>query len=189
MKTKLIVGLGNPGKAYEKTRHNAGFWLLDEMIGASAFSLDKKIGALLAESIIAGQKIIWAKPQTYMNLSGDAVQKILHFHKWQADEMLVVHDELDFAPGVCRLKEGGGHGGHNGLRDIIQKTGQKNFLRLRLGIGHPGRADQVAHYVLQKPAKAEEAALLNSFKQAENAIHLLLNKDLATAMQTLHSQA
>lgn len=185
MPIQLIVGLGNPGDKYTKTRHNAGFWLLDNL--STNFRYDKKFNADFAEMVIGGQKIYLLKPLTFMNLSGDAVQKALQFYKISPKNMLVAHDELDFPAGKCKLKKGGGHGGHNGLRDIIAKTGSKDFLRLRIGIDHPGDARQVANYVLKPPSKIEQTAIDNSLMDAERAINILMKDGLEAAMLKLHS--
>ncbi len=185
MPIKLIVGLGNPGDKYTKTRHNAGFWFLNEL--STDFRYDKKFNAEFAETSISGHKVYLLKPLTFMNLSGDAVQKALQFYKIPAQSMLVAHDELDFVPGVAKLKKGGGHGGHNGLRDIISKVGGKDFLRLRVGIGHPGDARQVANYVLKAPSATERQAISNSLMDAERAIDLLFSDGIEAAMQRLHS--
>ncbi len=183
--TLLIVGLGNPGDKYVKTRHNAGFWLLDAL--SSDFRYDKKFNAELAEVLINGKKVFLLKPLTFMNLSGDAVQKVMQFYKISPENMLVAHDELDFPAGVCKLKKGGGHGGHNGLRDIIAKIGSKDFLRLRIGIDHPGDSRQVANYVLKSPSKIERQAIDNSLMDAERAIDVLIQSGVEAAMLKLHS--
>ncbi len=185
MPIQLIVGLGNPGDKYAKTRHNAGFWLLDSL--SSDFRYDKKFNADFAETFIGGQKVYLLKPLTFMNLSGDAVQKALQFYKISPNNMLVAHDELGFPAGKCKLKQGGGHGGHNGLRDIIAKTGSKDFLRLRIGIDHPGDARQVANYVLKSPSKIEQTAIDNSLMDAERAVDILMKDGIEAAMQKLHS--
>lgn len=185
MPIQLIVGLGNPGDKYAKTRHNAGFWFLDNL--SNDFRYDKKFNAEFAETVIGGQKIYLLKPLTFMNLSGDAVQKAVQFYKISPDKMLVAHDELDFPAGKCKLKKGGGHGGHNGLRDIIAKTGNKDFLRLRIGIDHPGDARQVANYVLKAPSKIDQQAIDNSLMDAERAIDTLIKDGVEAAMLKLHS--
>ncbi len=185
MPVQLIVGLGNPGNKYTKTRHNAGFWLLDKL--SFHFRYDKKFNAEITEILIGGHKVYLLKPLTFMNLSGDAVQKVLQFYKIIPENMLVAHDELDFPAGQCRLKKGGGHGGHNGLRDIIAKTGSRDFLRLRIGIDHPGDARQVANYVLKPPSKIDQQAIANSLMDAEQAIELLIKDGIETAMLKLHS--
>ncbi len=185
MTIKMIVGLGNPGDKYAKTRHNAGFWFLDEL--ADTFRYDKKFNAEVAEIRHGDEKILLVKPLTFMNLSGDAVQKALQFYKISAAELLVAHDELDFAAGVCRFKKGGGHGGHNGLRDIVAKIGGGDFLRLRIGIDHPGNAKAVANYVLKPPSKEDFQRIEQSLWEAQKALKTLLNDGLAAAMQELHS--
>ncbi len=190
MTIQLIVGLGNPSDKYAKTRHNAGFWLLDALATSNGlrWRYDKKFTADIAEYPCGGRKILLLKPLTFMNLSGDAVQKALQFYKIPPTAMLVVHDELDFAAGVAKLKQGGGHGGHNGLRDIIGKTGSRDFLRLRIGIDHPGDARQVANYVLKPPSKDDQQAIDNSLMDAERAVGVLLKDGVEAAMQKLHSQ-
>ncbi|PID62866.1 MAG: aminoacyl-tRNA hydrolase [Gammaproteobacteria bacterium] len=190
MTIQLIVGLGNPGDKYAKTRHNAGFWLLDALVSANGlrWRYDKKFNAEVAEWHRGLSKIILLKPLTFMNLSGDAVQKALQFYKIPATAMLVAHDELDFAAGIAKLKQGGGHGGHNGLRDIIAKTGEKGFLRLRLGIDHPGDARQVANYVLKAPSKDDKAGIDNALIDAERAVEVLLDSGPEAAMLKLHSR-
>ncbi|MGY0399626.1 MAG: aminoacyl-tRNA hydrolase [Ostreibacterium sp.] len=185
MSIRLIVGLGNPGDKYIKTRHNAGFWLLDNL--SSHFSFDKKFNADTAEIVIAGKKIYLLKPLTFMNLSGDAVQKAQKFYKIPSSLMLVAHDELDFPPGICKLKKGGGHGGHNGLRDIITKTKSRDFVRLRIGIDHPGDVQQVADYVLKPPSKRDGQVIENSLIEATRAIDTLIEKGIEAAMLKLHS--
>ncbi len=147
---KLIVGLGNPGRQYEKTRHNAGFLFLDVLNEkfAGQWRLDSAFNAAVGEVFVGADKVLLQKPLTYMNKSGDAVAKMARYYKIKPEEMLVVHDELDFEFGVVRLKKGGGHAGHNGLRDIIQKFGDRGFYRLRVGIGRPPAGWKVADYVL-----------------------------------------
>ncbi len=185
MPMQLIVGLGNPGDKYIKTRHNAGFWFLDKL--SAHFRYEKKFNAECAEITLNGQKIYLLKPLTFMNLSGDAVQKILQFYKISPENMLVAHDELDFPAGKCRLKKGGGHGGHNGLRDIITKIGNSDFLRLRIGINHPGDARQVADYVLKAPSKIDRQAINNALMDAERVIKILSRDGIEAAMLALHS--
>jgi len=146
----LIVGLGNPGSKYQRTRHNAGFLFLDylhDVLGASQWQRHRQFHAEFAECYVAGKKIMLIKPQTFMNLSGDAVQAFMHFHKLSAEQLLVVHDEIDLPFGAVKFKKGGGHAGHNGLRDIIAKCGDSAFYRLRLGIGRPINGS-VADFVL-----------------------------------------
>ena len=185
MPIKLIVGLGNSGEQYLKTRHNAGFWFLDEL--SNGFRYDKKFNAQYAEMYLSGKKIHLLKPCTFMNLSGDAVQKVMNFYDIFPEKMLVAHDELDFDTGVCKLKKGGGHGGHNGLRDIISKTASKEFLRLRIGINHPGDAKKVSSYVLKPPAKKDKSLIYGALYKAERAIRILIEEGTEPAMQFLHS--
>ncbi len=151
------------------------------------FRLDKKFNALVCKTIIGNQEIILLKPMSFMNLSGDPVQKALHFYKIPVSEMLVIHDELDFQAGLMKLKQGGGHAGHNGLRDIISKTGSNDFLRLRVGIDRPPHSGQVANYVLKQPSKADSQLIKDNFINAENAINILIKEDLSKAMLYLHS--
>ena len=156
----LIVGLGNPGSKYDQTRHNAGFWLVDDLAKEFGATLknETKYNADIAKAQI-GDRVVWLmKPQTYMNLSGKSVGPFANFYKIPADRILVVHDELDFAAGVARLKKGGGAGGHNGVTDIAQKLGSKEFYRMRIGIGRPDDPARVESWVLQRPdADAERA--------------------------------
>ncbi len=162
---KMIVGLGNPGPEYLMTRHNAGFWFVDALANklSLGFSQDKKSQSELCR-YQSGSNVCWiCKPQTYMNDSGAAVQALSSYYKISMDQIMVVHDEIDLPPGTTRLKEGGGHGGHNGLRDIIQRTGDKDFLRLRVGVGHPGSKDKVVPYVLGRASADEEDKILASF--------------------------
>ena len=156
---RLIVGLGNPGDKYQKNRHNIGFIVLDALADQNGFSpWREKFDGLIADGAINGQKIILLKPQTYMNLSGNAVQKTIQFYKIKPEEILVIHDELELPPGKMRIKQGGGHGGHNGLKDIDRHVG-KNYHRMRLGIGRPpagSHEDAVSNYVLSDFAKADQ---------------------------------
>ena len=162
---KLVVGLGNPGHQYEKTRHNVGFIFLDELgftyrAGWSAMS---QFQGEVASCVIAGQQLILLKPQTFMNKSGGAVGKLLRYYKIKPEQMLVVHDELELAEGVCKLKRDGGHAGHNGLRDIIANIDSRDFYRLRIGIGRPQIGANIADYVLSKPSQ-------DGLIQLENAV-------------------
>lgn len=165
---KLIVGLGNPGPQYLMTRHNAGFWFLDAL--ASKFSLSFAPEKKFQSEVCRYQKgsiDCWlCKPQTFMNDSGAAVQALMNYYKISMDEVMVVHDEIDLPPGTTRLKKDGGHGGHNGLRDIIQRTGSSAFLRLRIGVGHPGSKDKVVPYVLGRASANEEDDIIDSFSLA-----------------------
>ncbi|MEN2429071.1 aminoacyl-tRNA hydrolase [Comamonas sp. F1-6] len=167
---KLFVGLGNPGPEYEDTRHNAGFWWIDALARELKVSLvpERSYWGLMARTSIHGQTVWLLEPQTFMNLSGKSVGALARFFKIQPEEILVVHDELDFEPGVVKLKLGGSHGGHNGLRDIHAQLGSPNYWRLRVGIGHPGHKGEVASWVLKKPApdqlKLIEDAIAHSLK-------------------------
>ena len=167
---KLFVGLGNPGPEYEDTRHNAGFWWIDALARELKVNLvpERSYWGLMARTSIHGQSIWLLEPQTFMNLSGKSVGTLARFFKIQPEEILVVHDELDFEPGVVKLKLGGSHGGHNGLRDIHAQLGSPNYWRLRVGIGHPGHKGEVASWVLKKPApdqlKLIEDAITHSLK-------------------------
>jgi len=165
---KMIVGLGNPGPEYLMTRHNAGFWFVDALANklSLSFSQDKKSQSEICR-YQSGSTDCWiCKPQTYMNDSGLSVQALCSYYKIPMDQVMVVHDEIDLPPGITRLKEGGGHGGHNGLRDIIQRTGDKDFMRLRIGVGHPGSKDKVVPYVLGRASADEENKILESFSLA-----------------------
>lgn len=162
---KLIVGLGNPGPDYLMTRHNAGFWFVDALANklSLTFSSDKKSQSELCR-YQSGSIDCWiCKPQTFMNESGYSVQALCSYYKIPIDQVLVAHDEIDLPPGTTRLKEGGGHGGHNGLRDIIQRTGNKDFMRLRIGVGHPGSKDKVVPFVLGRAPAKEEEMIIDSF--------------------------
>lgn len=167
---KLFVGLGNPGPEYEDTRHNAGFWWIDALARELKVTLvpERSYWGLMARTTINGQNVWLLEPQTFMNLSGKSVGALARFFKIQPEEVLVVHDELDFEPGTVKLKQGGSHGGHNGLRDIHAQLGSPNYWRLRVGIGHPGDKSEVANWVLKKPApdqmKLIEDSIIHSLK-------------------------
>lgn len=191
---KLIVGLGNPGEKYARTRHNAGFWFVDELArryGGQFRSEPKHQGeiARIRVSAEGGAALeIWLlKPSTYMNKSGGAIASLSHFYKVTPGEVLVAHDELDLEAGIARLKLGGGHGGHNGLRDTIAAIGAE-FWRLRLGIGHPGHKDLVLDYVLQRGSAADERAIEASINKAADALPVLLGQGAEKAMNRLHTQ-
>ena len=187
---RLIVGLGNPGAEYEKTRHNAGFWLLDELawqLKASLKPESKFFGEAARASHPAGGELWLLKPATFMNLSGQAVGALARFYKIAPEEVLVVHDELDLEPGVARFKQGGGHGGHNGLKDIIAKLGTPNFWRLRLGIGHPGDRSEVVNFVLKKPRTEEQTLIDDAIARALRELPTAVTGDFAAAMKALHT--
>jgi peptidyl-tRNA hydrolase, PTH1 family len=184
---RLIVGLGNPGKEYERTRHNAGFWLVERFAVQSGVALrkDGKYQALVGR---LGSNGAWlVLPQSFMNASGRAVQMLAGFFKIPAAEILVVHDELDFAPGLAKMKQGGGIAGHNGLRDISHRLGSHDYWRLRLGIGHPGDKNVVADYVLNKPSAEDREAIDGAIGRSMEVLPQCLAGDMQGAMQKLHS--
>ena len=183
---RLVVGLGNPGKEYERTRHNAGFWLVERFAQTSGFTLrkDPKFKALVGKNAAGAWFLL---PQSFMNLSGQPVQMLAGFFKFKPEEILVVHDELDFAPGVARLKQGGGIAGHNGLRDISQRLGSHDYWRLRVGVGKPPAGAEGADYVLQKPAAEDKAAIDQAIDRALAVLPEMLTGDMQTAIQKLHS--
>lgn len=186
---KLIVGLGNPGREYEATRHNAGFWWVDELARANGvnFKAESKFHGLVARATLHGHEVHLLKPQTFMNVSGRAVVAQALFYKILPDQILVVHDELDLPPGSAKLKLGGGHGGHNGLKDIIAQLGTKDFWRLRVGIGHPGERSEVVNYVLNAPRKEEQTLIEDAMKRAQDVAPLVIEGKLEAAMLKLHS--
>jgi PTH1 family peptidyl-tRNA hydrolase len=186
---KIIAGLGNPGSKYERTLHNAGFWFVDALARkfGGDFRHDKKFDAETCR-ISVGRDEIWiAKPQSYMNDSGRPVRALLDYYRIDAGELLVAHDEIDLPPGTLRLKQGGGHGGHNGLRDIIRHCGP-DFMRLRIGVGHPGSKDLVTGYVLKPGSPETEAAIERNIDDALAVMPVLLDEGLNAAMKTLHTR-
>ncbi|NNF97692.1 MAG: aminoacyl-tRNA hydrolase [Halobacteria archaeon] len=185
----LIVGLGNPGPEYEHTRHNAGFWFVDAVARAQGapFRMEKKFHGEVARFYAGGHDIWLLKPDTFMNNSGQAVQALARFYKIDLAHILVAHDDLDLPPGTARLKQGGGHGGHNGLRDIISKMGGNGFQRLRLGIGHPGDKNRVTGHVLKKSSSDDQVEIERAIEQAMNVLPDVINGDLQKAMNQLHS--
>lgn len=186
----LIVGLGNPGRQYEDTRHNAGAWLVERLARQhnASLSTDAKAPARTTRISLHGHDLRLLIPTTFMNISGQAVAPFAHFFKIAPERILVVHDELDLPPGTAKLKQGGGHGGHNGLRDIIGKLGNNaNFGRLRIGIGHPGSADKVSGYVLGKAPPTEQRMIDDAISEAIAILPDLLNGHANKAMNRLHS--
>jgi PTH1 family peptidyl-tRNA hydrolase len=186
---KLIVGLGNPGREHETSRHNAGFWWLDEFArthGAN-FRENGKFHGLVARIALHGHEIHLLKPQTFMNVSGRAVGALAQFYRIVPQHILVAHDELDLPPGSIKLKLGGGHGGHNGLKDIIAHLGTPDFWRLRIGIGHPGKRSEVSNYVLNAPRREERVLIDESMQRAHEVIPLIVEGRLEAAMLKLHS--
>ncbi len=186
---RLVVGLGNPGSQYSRTRHNAGFWFADEWAARLGvrFRHEARWQADVATTEMAGETIHLVKPMAFMNRSGQPVGSLARFLKLVADQILVVHDELDFDPGVVRLKVGGGHGGHNGLRDIIAVLGNPGFVRLRFGIGRPSDPRPTADYVLSKPDTIDEGKILGAARRVLDDIDLLCAGDLDPMMARLHS--
>ena len=187
---RLIVGLGNPGQAYEGTRHNAGAFFIAELARRAGTTLltEAKFFGQMARITLAGRDLRLLVPSTFMNESGKSVAVAANFFRIPPDEILIAHDELDIPPGQARFKHGGGHGGHNGLRDIIPALGGKQeFHRLRIGIGHPGHASKVSGYVLAKPSVGDRQAIDQIIDEAVDALPLLLNGDAVKAMTRLHS--
>lgn len=186
---QLIVGLGNPGEEYARTRHNAGFWLLDVLAACHGgrFRMERKFNAEVAMLSIAGNDVRLLKPATFMNRSGQPIQAAATYLKIPPECILVAHDDLDLPPGVARLKHGGGAGGHNGLKDAIAHLGPA-FWRLRLGIGHPGNRAEVIDYVLNRASREEEALIRGAVEDAAEVIPVLLGSGDQPAMLRLHSQ-
>lgn len=185
---KLVVGLGNPGSEYQHTRHNVGFWWVDAAAQALRTRLvaERAYFGLAARALHDGATVWLLQPQTFMNLSGKSVAALARFFKITPQEILVVHDELDLPPGQMRLKLGGGHAGHNGLRDIVAQLGSADFWRLRLGIGHPGTREEVADYVLRKPVPAERDLIERAVGESIATLELLLGARMEQAMMKLH---
>ncbi len=185
---RLVVGLGNPGKDYERTRHNAGFWLVERFAAANGIALrkDGKFQALVGRHEPSGAWLL--EPQSFMNASGRAVQMLAGFFKIKPEEILVVHDELDFPPGVAKMKQGGGIAGHNGLKDISQRIGSHDYWRLRIGVGKPPAGAEGADFVLQRPSAEEKAAIDAAIDKALSVLPLCLSGDLQTAMHKLHTE-
>lgn len=186
---KLIVGLGNPGSKYEETRHNAGFLLLDEIARAynATFTAEKKFQGEVARVMIGNHDIRLLKPTTFMNLSGESVQPMANFFRIEPEQILVAHDELDIPPGTVRLKKSGGHGGHNGLRDIIKHLG-RDFWRVRLGIGHPGDAKKVVSFVLKRAPSSEADLLTRAIDDVVREMPGIAAGEMEKAMQVLHTK-
>ena len=187
---KLIVGLGNPGDKYKDTRHNAGEWLVERLAQRFNFSLkeESKFFGKTARAVINGQEIRFLVPTTVMNLSGKAVGALATFYRIQPEQILIAHDELDLPPGTVKIKLGGGHGGHNGLRDsIAQLSNNKNFYRLRVGIGHPGDKNLVAAYVLSKPSPTDLTLIDKALEEATDCVEVLLKDGINKATNRLNS--
>ncbi len=192
MSIKLIIGLGNPGDKYAKTRHNVGFWFIDELANryGASFKAESKFSGEVAKANIegtSGNHSVWLlKPSTFMNRSGLAAHQISSFYKIPVDQMLVAYDELDLPVGTVRLKVSGGHGGHNGLRDLHAQI-SKEYTRLRFGIGHPGDSRQVADYVLGRPSQDDEISIQNAIDKSIAEIDKIISGDTQKAMNTLHT--
>lgn len=192
MSIRLIVGLGNPGPEYAQTRHNAGFWLVDQLAREHSAPLNRetRYNALLARARIAGNEVWLLEPQTYMNRSGQSVGALARFYKITPDEVLVVHDELDLPPGAAKLKKGGSAAGHNGLKDITAALGSQEYWRLRIGIGHPrelGLQQPVVDFVLHRPRKEEQDLIDAAIDKSSGIIDLLCEGKFEMATMRLHS--
>lgn len=188
---QLIVGLGNPGAQYEQTRHNAGFWFVEAIARrhGGSFKSENKFHGEACKVRVEGEELWLLKPMTFMNKSGQAIAALANFYKIAPEAILVAHDELDLPPGDIRLKKGGGHGGHNGLRDTIAQLGNnKDFQRLRIGIGHPGHSSQVTGYVLGKAPSDEQIEMENAIDRALDVLPEVVNGEIQKAMNQLHSK-
>ncbi len=185
-----MVGLGNPGQEYEGTRHNAGFWFIDEVARHLKVTLapDRSYFGLVARVNLPGGPLWLLEPMTFMNLSGKSVAPLARFFKIEPEDILVAHDELDLMPGQMKMKLGGSHAGHNGLKDIQTQLGSPGFWRLRLGIGHPGVKAEVVNHVLRKPPLAERQAIDQSIAQALGALDLMIAGDMERAMVKIHAR-
>jgi len=186
---RVVVGLGNPGPRYERTRHNAGFWLVDEVarLYGGSFRSERKFQGQVAKVRVGGEEITLLKPDTLMNRSGESIGPLLRFFKVDPAAMLVAHDEIDLPPGGLKLKRDGGHGGHNGLRDTIRVLGTRAFGRLRIGVGHPGHKDDVVPYVLTNAPAAEQREIESAIDRAVEVLPLLAAGDWGRAYQRLHT--
>ncbi|MBS0515836.1 MAG: aminoacyl-tRNA hydrolase [Proteobacteria bacterium] len=186
---RLLVGLGNPGAEHQRTRHNAGFWFIDALAQAhgARFGMESKLHGETAKITLDGQALWLLKPATYMNKSGIAVQSALRYWKIEPEEALVVHDDLDLPAGAARLKFDGGHGGQNGLRDIMAHLGHGGFHRLRLGIGHPGDRNRVTSWVLGRAGVDDENAILDAVGRSLDVLPLAVRGDFNEAMKKLHT--
>jgi PTH1 family peptidyl-tRNA hydrolase len=186
---KLFVGLGNPGPEYEATRHNAGFWWIDALARElkAPLSLDKNYYGQVARTTVNGQTVWLLKPLTFMNLSGKSVAALARFFKVLPSEVLVAHDELDVIPGQVKLKFGGSHAGHNGLRDIHAQLGSPDYWRLRIGVGHPGDKAEVVNWVLKKPQQEQRAAIEDCIERSLKALPELLKGEMDKATMKIHT--
>jgi len=185
----IIAGLGNPEEKHARTLHNVGFWFVDALarkLGGD-FRYEKKFDTELCRITLHAADIWLVKPQSYMNLSGGPIRGVLDYYRLRPEQLLVAHDEIDLPPGTVRLKKGGGHGGHNGIRDVVQHCGA-DFMRLRLGVGHPGDNSQVTNYVLKRGSGEVEAAIEKNIDEAIDVLDVLLDDGLGAAMKKLHTK-
>ena len=187
---KLLVGLGNPGPEYEDTRHNAGFWWIDAVARELKVSLtpERSYHGLVARTQVDGRNLWLLEPQTFMNVSGKSVAALARFFKIAPQEILVAHDEMDIEPGEAKLKLGGSHAGHNGLRDIHAQLGTADYWRLRIGVGHPGVKSEVVSWVLKKPQREQREAIETSIERSVQALPLLLSGEMEKAMVKIHTR-
>jgi PTH1 family peptidyl-tRNA hydrolase len=185
-----IAGLGNPEERHARTLHNAGFWFVDELARRASvqFRYEKRFDADVCRIDLSGSEIWLIKPQSYMNLSGGPLRSVLDYYRLAVSDLLVAHDEIDLESGTVRLKQGGGHGGHNGLRDVIKHTGS-DFMRLRIGVGHPGHKDLVTDYVLKRASADVERAMLQNIDEAADVMPILVEQGIGNAMTRLHTDA
>ena len=185
----MIAGLGNPDNKYERTLHNAGFWFVDALLRkyGGEFRYDKKFDAEICRIDLQGNEVWLVKPHSFMNLSGGPVRGVLDYYRLQPQQLLVAHDEIDLPPGTVRLKLGGGHGGHNGMRDVMRHCGS-DFMRLRIGVGHPGEKSMVTNYVLKKGTADVEAAVNKTLDDAVAVMPILVEDGLNAAMKKLHTK-
>lgn len=188
---RLIAGLGNPGEKHQLTRHNAGFWFLDALHkkaeGSAGFRSQTKVTSEICRSRLYGQDCIFAMPTVFMNHSGQAVRALVDYYRVPVENLLIAYDDLDLPPGTTRLKKGGGHGGHNGMRDIFRHLDNTDFMRLRIGIGHPGFKDAVTGYVLSRPTADQEKLMMQSIGDAVAVMPDLLAGNVSRAIKDLHT--
>ena len=185
---RIIIGLGNPGSEHAMDRHNAGFWFVDQIASAASVSFrgEQKLLGETCQVAIQGYNTRLVKPTTFMNRSGQCMRRVIDYYKLSPEDVLVVHDELDLPPGAARLKSGGGHGGNNGLRDIIAHCGRE-FLRLRIGVGHPGNKNKVSGYLLRPAPAGERDEILAALDESHRAVNELFSDGLERAMMNLHT--
>ena len=185
---QLLIGLGNPGARYEATRHNAGAWLIERVARryASGFKSSPRCFGSIADADVGGTRVRLFRPDTFMNHSGRAVAAVAGFYKVPAERILIAHDEIDLPAGTVRLKRGGGHGGHNGLRDVVPCLGGAGFSRIRIGVGHPGSRERVVGHVLDRPPPAERAAIDQAIERVMEDVERIVGGDLEGVMNTLH---